>query len=84
MAVAGWRVWRRGGRASVLALRLFVVQLVLNVGWSVVFWLPGLAFGELLVLWGALRRDFELHHLVVECMSPLAETRRTAEQGILP
>jgi hypothetical protein len=49
-----------------------------------VFWLPGLAFGELLVLWGALRRDFELHHLVVECMSPLAETRRTAEQGILP
>jgi tryptophan-rich sensory protein len=57
MAVAGWLVWRRGGAASWLALRWFAVQLVLNVGWSAVFFglrMPGLAFGELLLLWVAL------------------------------
>ena len=57
MAVAGWMVWRRGRAASQLALRWFAVQLVLNVGWSAVFFglrMPGLAFGELLALWVAL------------------------------
>ena len=57
MAVAGWLVWRRGGAASRLALRWFAVQLVLNVGWSAVFFglqLPGLAFVEILVLWVAI------------------------------
>ena len=57
MAVAGWLVWRRGGVASGLALRWFAVQLVLNVGWSAVFFglqLPGLAFLEILVLWVAI------------------------------
>ena len=57
MAVAGWLVWRRGGAASQLALRWFAVQLVLNVGWSAVFFglqLPGLAFVEILVLWVAI------------------------------
>lgn len=57
MAVAGWLVWRRGGAASQLTLRWFAVQLVLNVGWSAVFFglqLPGLAFIEILVLWVAI------------------------------
>ena len=57
MAVAGWMVWRRGRAASQLALRWFAVQLVLNVGWSAVFFglqLPGLAVVEILVLWGAI------------------------------
>ena len=57
MAVAGWLVWRRGGLASVPALRWFAVQLVLNVGWSVVFFglrMPGLAFVEIVVLWLAI------------------------------
>ena len=57
MAVAGWMVWRRGRAASQLALRWFAVQLVLNVGWSSVFFglqLPGLAFVEILVLWVAI------------------------------
>jgi tryptophan-rich sensory protein len=50
-------VWRRGGLASVPALRWFAVQLVLNVGWSVVFFglrMPGLAFAEILALWLAI------------------------------
>lgn len=38
MAVAAWRVWRRGGlRQARPALTLFAVQLVLNLTWSIVF-----------------------------------------------
>jgi tryptophan-rich sensory protein len=54
MAIAGWLVWRRGGPASWHALRWFAVQLVLNVGWSAVFFglqMPGLAAVEILALW---------------------------------
>jgi tryptophan-rich sensory protein len=57
MAVAGWLVWRKGGAVSWYALRWFAVQLVLNVGWSAVFFglqMPGLAFGEILGLWVAI------------------------------
>ena len=57
MAVAGWLVWRRGGPASRSALRWFAVQLVLNVGWSAVFFglqVPGLALVEILALWVAI------------------------------
>ncbi len=57
MAVAGWLVWRKGGPASWLALRWFAVQLVLNVGWSAVFFglqMPGLAFVEIVILWVAI------------------------------
>ena len=57
MAVAGWLVWRRGGPGAWTALQLFAVQLVLNVGWSAVFFglqMPGLAFAEILALWIAI------------------------------
>jgi tryptophan-rich sensory protein len=57
MAVAGWLVWRRGGPGARTALQLFAVQLVLNVGWSAVFFclqMPGLAFAEILALWVAI------------------------------
>jgi tryptophan-rich sensory protein len=38
MALAAWRVWRRGGlRQARSALTLFVVQLALNLAWSVMF-----------------------------------------------
>jgi len=44
IAIAGWRVWRRGageaggaGRESRLALTVYAVQLVLNLSWSFVF-----------------------------------------------
>lgn len=38
MAVAGWRVWRRGGlRETWLALSLFGLQLLLNLTWSILF-----------------------------------------------
>jgi len=58
MAVAAWLCWRkRGWNHSRFALGLFGLQLVLNVGWSALFFglrNPGLAFAEILVLWLAI------------------------------
>lgn len=58
MAVAAWIVWRVGGFAAQrIALTLFLVQLGLNALWSWLFFtwqLGGLAFAEILVLWGAI------------------------------
>jgi tryptophan-rich sensory protein len=57
MAVAAWLVWRRvGWREARLAFSFFVLQLMLNAIWSWVFFAlhrPGLAFGEITVLWAA-------------------------------
>jgi benzodiazapine receptor len=53
MAVAAWRVWRRGaGRASA-ALGLYAVQLALNGAWSVIFFglrQPALALADISAL----------------------------------
>ncbi|NNG03974.1 MAG: tryptophan-rich sensory protein [Inquilinus sp.] len=57
MAVAGWRVWRRAGfvvgRRPLIA---FAVQLLLNLGWSAIFfglrW-PGGALVEIVLLLAA-------------------------------
>jgi tryptophan-rich sensory protein len=55
MAVAAWLVWRQGGFSGAkVPLTQFVVQLALNVLWSCIFFgleKPGLAFGEVLLLW---------------------------------
>jgi len=57
MGVAAWLVWRRGWARCRGALGLFGIQLLLNVGWSLVFFglrSPGWAFVEILCLWIAL------------------------------
>ena len=58
MAVAAWLVWRQGGFSGAkVPVTLFAVQLVLNVLWSCIFFgfeKPGLAFGEVLLLWTAI------------------------------
>lgn len=57
MAIAAWLVWKRGGSNARRPLTLFAAQLVLNVGWSWVFFgmhQPGWAFVEIVVLWTAL------------------------------
>ena len=58
MALAAWLVWRRGGlAAAALPITLFMVQLVLNVTWSILFFglrMPGVAFGEIVTLWSAI------------------------------
>lgn len=55
MAVAAWRVWRRGGWSKAApALSLYVVQLVANGLWSWLFFgwrLGGWALVDLVVLW---------------------------------
>jgi len=55
MGIAAYLAWRRGpaGPSRRRALTLFVLQLVLNGLWSVLFFglrSPGLAFAEILVL----------------------------------
>ncbi len=58
MAVAAWLVWRRRETRRVgLPLGLFGLQLALNLAWSGLFFAmrsPGLAFGEVVLLWGAI------------------------------
>ncbi len=56
MGVAAWLVWKRSGFAGArIALILFIAQLALNGMWSWIFFgmqRPGLAFAEILILWG--------------------------------
>lgn len=58
MAISAWLVWRERDRAAVRgALSLFGIQLVLNVAWSGCFFYlqrPGLALGEIVLLWLAI------------------------------
>ncbi len=58
MATAAWLVWRQHGlSAARWPLALFLVQLALNVLWSVIFFglrRPELAAIEIVVLWAAI------------------------------
>ncbi len=58
MAVAAWRVWRRGGWAPQgRALRWYLLQLLLNAAWTPVFFglkNPGLGLVVILLLWLAI------------------------------
>ncbi len=58
MAVAAWLVWKPAGwKVAAWPLTLFGVQLVLNVGWSWIFFNLhelGWAFVELVLLWLAI------------------------------
>lgn len=56
MAIAAWLVWRKAG-VTAAPMQLFLMQLVLNVAWSALFFRlrsPGLAFTEIVVLWFAI------------------------------
>ena len=58
MAISAWLVWRTDkAKASKLPLSLFGVQLLLNVGWSWIFFhfhQLSWAFAEIIVLWLAI------------------------------
>ncbi|HJX28676.1 MAG TPA: TspO/MBR family protein [Thermoanaerobaculia bacterium] len=58
MGVAAWLVWRHGGwRTQKRPLTLFVVQVVLNALWSLLFFglrNPALGMAEIVVLWLAI------------------------------
>lgn len=58
MAVAAWLVWQHGGFARQRrALTWFVTQLAWNAAWTPLFFgwqRPGIAFVEIVLLWGAI------------------------------
>jgi benzodiazapine receptor len=58
MGSAAWLVWRRAGWSRArIALALFVLQLALNVAWSLIFFglrLPALALLEIVLLLAAI------------------------------
>ncbi|MBL8829732.1 MAG: tryptophan-rich sensory protein [Planctomycetaceae bacterium] len=58
MAVAAWLVWReRRVRPATVPLAIFAGQLILNIAWSGLFFAlqsPGLAAGEVVLLWLAI------------------------------
>jgi len=58
MALAAWLVWRQAGLAAAkVPMAWFVIQLMLNVTWSGLFFslrMPGAAFLEILLLWCAI------------------------------
>jgi translocator protein len=54
IAVAGWLVWREAGAAAFAPLAVYVLNLVLNAGWSAIFFgmrRPDLALIQLVALW---------------------------------
>jgi benzodiazapine receptor len=56
MAIAAWLVWRKVGLTAT-PMRLFLLQLFLNIAWSAVFFRlrsPGTAFVEIVMLWFAI------------------------------
>jgi tryptophan-rich sensory protein len=56
MAVAAWLVWRRTGLTSA-PMALFLVQLLLNMAWSGIFFRlrsPGAGFADIVMLWLAI------------------------------
>lgn len=66
MSVAAWLVWRRVGWKHP-AIALFLVQLLLNLLWSYVFFVmqcPEMAFYELSVLWLAILATLILFYRV--------------------
>ena len=69
MGVAAFLVWRKGLETEGVkrALALFAVQLALNGLWSILFFglqQPGLAFGEILILWLAIVLTFRAFRTV--------------------
>jgi tryptophan-rich sensory protein len=67
MAISAWLVWRGYGRGARAALFIFFAQLALNVAWSGIFFgsrMPGVAFGEIVILWLAIGFNIAVFYLL--------------------
>ena len=64
--IAGWRVWERASIESVVVpMLIYALQLVLNAGWSPIFFglkRPDWALGELVCLWIAIAANILVFH----------------------
>jgi translocator protein len=61
MGVSGWLVWRKSQSLHTRAFLFFWIQLGLNALWSFLFFgweSPGLAFGEIVLLWLSIAATF--------------------------
>lgn len=79
MGISAFIIWKKGlGRKDVkIALSIFIVQLILNTFWSVIFFgehNPGLAFVEITVLWLA----------IIAMIVSFAKISKTAAWLLLP
>jgi benzodiazapine receptor len=86
MAVAAWLAWRRVPLAST-PMRLFALQLLLNVGWSAIFFwrrAPGWALLEIALLWAAiLLTTLSFAHISrLGCIRGQPERRHLAAQPV--
>ncbi|QDO97811.1 tryptophan-rich sensory protein [Ferrovibrio terrae] len=83
MAIAAWRVWRQASRTGAglnqarAALLLFALQLVLNLGWSWLF------FGQQMIGW-ALAEIGLLWLAIVACIVTFARHDRIAALLLTP
>lgn len=78
MAIAAWRVWRAAGLSRArTALLLFALQLVLNLGWSWLF------FGQQMIGW-ALAEIGLLWLAIAACIFTFAQHDRIAAWLLLP
>ncbi len=66
IAIAGWRVWERLPlETAVFPMAVYALQLVLNAGWSAIFFglkRPDWAFAELACLWLAIVANIVVFH----------------------
>ena len=65
MALSAWLIWREYGWGARSALLVFFAQLALNIAWSGIFFgsrLPGVAFGEIVILWLAVAFNITLFY----------------------
>lgn len=58
MGISAWLVWRQNGfKAALWPLSIFILQLLFNGLWTVFFFglkMPGLAFVDIILLWGTI------------------------------
>lgn len=74
IAVAAWLIWLDAGMAAAIALGVWLVQLILNAGWSAVFFgmrRMGLAFIEVSALWLSIAATIALFYPVSKAAAAL-------------
>jgi len=70
MGIAAWSVWKKREQGVGFALSLFMIQLVLNILWSYLFFgihRPDLALIEIIVLWSVILLTIIIFFRIDKC-----------------